>query len=122
MTVNTTPQAVTSTNITIAAGTYLIIYNLSCSVTPGNYASEGLNVISELYNVTSSALVTGTKAYPVSWVITNNNYTMGGSAAVSAIVTVAGSTQYQIYVTLSSSAYTSSWSVPFASITAIKIG
>jgi TM2 domain-containing membrane protein YozV len=122
MTVNTTPQAVTSTNITIAAGTYLIIYNLSCAVTPGNYASEGLNVISELYNVTSSALVTGTKAYLVSWVITNNNYTMGGSAAVSAIVTVAGSTQYQIYVTLSSSAYTSSWSVPFASITAIKIG
>ncbi len=111
-------QLITNTAITLAAGTWLIYYSLSIYAT--GTAGSTIQVISTLYNNTTSAVI-GSGAAIVIWFLpSTTNYGAGAAGNGMAVLTVTGSTSVQI-AAKNINANLNVYQMQYANITAIKL-
>lgn len=111
-------QLITNTAITLSAGTWLIYYSLSIYAT--GTAGYTIQVVSTLYNNTTSATIDSGMSIVIWFLPSNTNYGAGAAGNGMAVLTVTGSTSVQI-AAKNINANLNYYLMQYANITAIKL-
>ena len=121
---NTTDyQAIYNTAITVDAGTWLLSYTAGAMVT-ANPTVMGLYIVkSEIYNVTAASEIASSIMSLSNAPLKNSVYiTWGGSGGATVVATVAGSTVFQIYMSINNITNLTDFYASNCVITGVQIG
>ena len=123
LTNTTNYQAVVGASITVGAGTWLLSYAASATVT-ANPATAGFYIIkSEIYNVTAASEIASSIMSLSNAPLKNSVYiTWGGSGGATVVATVAGSTVFQIYMSINNITNLTDFYASNCVITGVQIG